>query len=590
MTPTVDLALAKTYLDCLAHDGGGWTFQTFDDSEEKRPSLAKVVNVARGETVSRLLADLNDRGAGIFVTVNRTDGHGRTAENVVALRAVFVDADDVPMPDPTAWHQTPDMLVIRSQTRWHAYWRVAADTPLAVFTAAQKRLAAHYGTDPKVFDLPRVMRVPGFLHRKGEPTALELQLAGSDVVRSLDEVMCGIPELPSEPERKTVIPSSSANGDERLFAAWAAKKAADVVEGDRNNKLFDMACEGVGRGISETVIFGTCLQYASGLSEAEVRGLVRSALSKPRTGNPPQRTAPKATAQWKPQAEPAPQGELDKLLDDAMSGRRYAVALPWQAIGAATRALLPGTVTILAGPPGSTKSFAIVQCLRFWTETKVSAALMALEYGVGPHARRVLAQIVGDGNVDDDEWCLRNPTKVREYRRQASPLVDEIEGRIDAMPRGVSKTPEHFLAWMEAKAATHRVLCFDPITMMEKMRDSWLSDQKFLDRAKDIIEVHGCSLILVSHPRKMQQHQTVGMDDLAGGAVYSRFSQTILYLHWHKLKEVKVSCSMGVTTAMANRTISVFKANNGRGVEGSKFAMHFNGKTLTLSELGKIAD
>ncbi|OHB81192.1 MAG: hypothetical protein A2W31_05115 [Planctomycetes bacterium RBG_16_64_10] len=583
----MDLALAKTYLDCLAHDGGGWTFQTFDDSEEKRLALAKVVNVARGETVSRLLADLNDRGAGIFVTVNRTDGKGRTAENVVALRALFVDADDVPM--PKEWHETPDMLVTRSQTRWHAYWRVRADTPLVEFTTAQKRLAAHYGTDPKVFDLPRVMRVPGFLHRKGDPTALELQCTGSDVVRTTAEVLQGVAELPAEPERKAPVPASSANGDERLFAAWAAKKAADVVEGDRNNKLFEMACEGAGRGLSESVVFGVCLQYANGLKEPEVRGVVRSAYSKDRKGNPPQRSV-QATAKWKPKAAPAPQGELDRLLDDAMSGRRYVVALPWPQIGAATRALLPGTVTILAGPPGSTKSFAIVQCLRFWTDAKVSAGLMALEYGVGPHARRVLAQIVGDGSVDDDEWCLRNPDKVREYRKRASPLIDEVESRISALPRGVPKTPEHFLAWMEAKAATHRVLCFDPITMMEKQRESWLSDQKFLDRAKDIIEAHGCSLILVSHPRKMQQNQTPQMDDLAGGVVYSRFSQTILYLHWHKPKEVKVSCSMGVTTAMANRTISIFKANNGRGIEGAKFAMHFDGKSLTLSERGKIAD
>src|SRR5512144_2779908 len=30
-------------------------------------------------------------------------------------------------------------------------------------------LAKRYNGDPKVIDLPRVMRVPGFFHRKGEP-------------------------------------------------------------------------------------------------------------------------------------------------------------------------------------------------------------------------------------------------------------------------------------------------------------------------------------------------------------------------------------------------------------------------------------
>ena len=44
----------------------------------------------------------------------------------------------------------------------------------------------------------------------------------------------------------------------------------------------------------------------------------------------------------------------------------------------------------------------------------------------------------------------------------------------------------------------------------------------------------------------------------AGGAVYSRFSQTIMYLHWHKAKAVVVDKGMGVTSAMSNRTISIF--------------------------------
>lgn len=40
---------------------------------------------------------------------------------------------------------------------------------LAQFGPAQKALAEKFGGDPSVHDLPRVMRLPGFLHRKGEP-------------------------------------------------------------------------------------------------------------------------------------------------------------------------------------------------------------------------------------------------------------------------------------------------------------------------------------------------------------------------------------------------------------------------------------
>src|SRR3546814_4566171 len=62
----------------------------------------------------------------------------------------------------------PRSTVESSPGRWHAYWPVA-DLPAEQFTAAQKALAAMFAGDPKVHDKPRVMRLPGFLHRKSVP-------------------------------------------------------------------------------------------------------------------------------------------------------------------------------------------------------------------------------------------------------------------------------------------------------------------------------------------------------------------------------------------------------------------------------------
>ena len=203
--PSIDLNLAKSYLDYLAHDREGWTFQTFDDSEKKRAELARVFNVSVFSAVADALVKLNGEGAGIFVTVNRTDGKGRKIENVIALRAVFVDGDDLPVPD--SWHETPDIFTKRDDKHWHAYWRVRSDTPLDAFENVQRRLAAFYGTDPGVHDLPRVMRVPGFLHRKGEAVELTMELAGAEYVRTLDEVMQGIPPLVVEQPPQVSAPA-----------------------------------------------------------------------------------------------------------------------------------------------------------------------------------------------------------------------------------------------------------------------------------------------------------------------------------------------------------------------------------------------
>ena len=62
----------------------------------------------------------------------------------------------------------PTMVVSSSPGRWHAYWLIS-DCPLETFGPTQQRLASMFNGDPSVIDLPRVMRLPGFYHLKGEP-------------------------------------------------------------------------------------------------------------------------------------------------------------------------------------------------------------------------------------------------------------------------------------------------------------------------------------------------------------------------------------------------------------------------------------
>ncbi len=167
----IDLNIAAAYLDALDL-GGLYTFQTFDDSEQKRQELVKVFHARNFLNIAPQLATLNEKGAGIFVTVNETDGKARRAESIQSVRAVFIDADGTPR--PKIWHHTPDFLTWRDPLHWHAYW-IVDDCPLEQFTETQKRLANLYGTDPKIHDLPRVMRVPGFLHCKSNPVLVHFE-------------------------------------------------------------------------------------------------------------------------------------------------------------------------------------------------------------------------------------------------------------------------------------------------------------------------------------------------------------------------------------------------------------------------------
>jgi hypothetical protein len=100
--------------------------------------------------------------------VNRGDGQGRSAKNVTEVRALFVDLDGAPMGPLLQCSPAPHAIIESSPGRWHGYWLVE-NCPLDQFRSAQLALAKRFHGDESVNDLPRVMRLPGFIHRKARP-------------------------------------------------------------------------------------------------------------------------------------------------------------------------------------------------------------------------------------------------------------------------------------------------------------------------------------------------------------------------------------------------------------------------------------
>jgi hypothetical protein len=173
MTP--DIAQAQRFLNRL-DPNGEFTFQTFSDRKlgAHGGPLSRVLHGSLPQHVTALAA-LNARGAGVFVMVNRGDGVVRPGrktcrgkENVVAVRALFVDLDGAPPARLLDATPPPSIVVETSSGRYHGYW-TDVSCPLEDFESAQISLARHFEGDESVSDLPRVMRLPGYLHRKAEP-------------------------------------------------------------------------------------------------------------------------------------------------------------------------------------------------------------------------------------------------------------------------------------------------------------------------------------------------------------------------------------------------------------------------------------
>lgn len=112
------------------------------------------------------LTEQNEGGYGVYVVINETNGKSRKTEDVIAIRAVFVDLDGAPLGPVMAAKPHPSIITETSPGRFHAFWRVK-DIAVSEYSDIQRALAKKFNGDPQVIDPPRVMRLPGFYHLKG---------------------------------------------------------------------------------------------------------------------------------------------------------------------------------------------------------------------------------------------------------------------------------------------------------------------------------------------------------------------------------------------------------------------------------------
>jgi len=172
----MDLTAAKLFLQQLSQEENPtFAFRAFTDDKNLlvpgSPDPNAVTRYGKFEDLQNDFIRLNNLGAGIFHTVNVTDGKGYGKANVTRIRAVFADLDGVDPEPAMKFRMTPNIVVESSKGKFHCYWIVDPSTPLALamFEPVQKAIADRFKSDPSVCDLGRVLRLPGFFHRKKEP-------------------------------------------------------------------------------------------------------------------------------------------------------------------------------------------------------------------------------------------------------------------------------------------------------------------------------------------------------------------------------------------------------------------------------------
>jgi hypothetical protein len=217
---------ARVFLSLLVPNANAtpFHFRTFDDLKSRKLGHLSQNFLGRLELCEADLRKHNAGGAGVFVVINEG---GQSDAEITQVRAVMADTDGAPL-EPIVDALTPHIVVSSSPGNWHVYWLVDHDFPLDCFRPVQKAIAKKFGTDPVICNPSRVMRIPGFAHRKGVPYDVHLMEARPKLPRySHAEIVAGL-RLYEDADVSRIGPVSTA--EQRSQAPIVSTEASCRVE------------------------------------------------------------------------------------------------------------------------------------------------------------------------------------------------------------------------------------------------------------------------------------------------------------------------------------------------------------------------
>jgi hypothetical protein len=289
---------------------------------------------------------------------------------------------------------------------------------------------------------------------------------------------------------------------------------------------------------------------------------------------------------------PGPSAEVREEIEQAISGERCAIEWPWPFVTSLTDALRPGSVCVLAGGAGASKSLWLLLALAYWYGRGVAASALMLEDNRAFHTRRALAQRCGLAGLTNDGWCKANPERARRALIDNQAFADGFQRCLAFVPKTEDATVDFALGWLKERvAAGERILAVDPFTLLDFGEKTFIEESRFIREAKRVVEDTAASLIIVCHPRKgagALKPEFLCLDDLAGSAALTRASQCVLWLRAHDDELSTVTRQHGREAVTYNRTMHLMKTRSAGG-QGRKIAFQFDPQTLRFREAGLIA-
>lgn len=379
-----DRTAAAVFLQWIEPEAGSFCFRTFPDLGN---GAGHNYTGTLAQHAEALAAD-NATGHGVFAVIS---AGGHKARDITRVRAVFADLDGAPLEPVLAFALQPHMVVESSPGRFHAYW-LCDGLPLAQFADVQRSIAARFGSDPSVIDLPRVMRLPGFIHAKGSPFLSRVLQWNAHPRFTAEQVLTQFP--PVAGERVTAPGTGDAEG---VTVEDAGTRHADLIA---------LAVRLARSGVSQATALAAVEaedergRWSRDVPEGERLAAVSSAFAKIASGEISREVDPWAVGFGR---APLPAGAVAIhetvgprfVLTPARELLKTPEPLQWLVGGM----LLPATSSMLVGDPAAGKSLLAIEwacCIalgRDWLGRPVASGLVVYLAGEGHHgiARRLKA-------------------------------------------------------------------------------------------------------------------------------------------------------------------------------------------------------
>lgn len=175
---------ARRFLTLLDPNSNDFLFQGIAESPELKGKAHPEVRFGHFDDLADELWRWNQAGYGVFICANKTVGGRRRNADISAARAIWRELDCEPaFAAPIA----PSLIVQTSPGRVHE-WFFSPELSLEDFDAVQEEMARMWDSDPCAKDRARVMRLPGFFHRKSAPHLVRI-IGGDGRRYGADEIL-----------------------------------------------------------------------------------------------------------------------------------------------------------------------------------------------------------------------------------------------------------------------------------------------------------------------------------------------------------------------------------------------------------------